>query len=363
MSTTPHLSSATNENEVSPFLRGLAPFPLPYKRTTRYMGDDLCAGFNEFQPTDQDTILRLYKFLILFLDRLAPYPVDEEKWVAIDEIAATTQVDDLLGSVQQLGVAASEAGSLHGPAARAIHDLRGGALTSILSRLQVIAYTQSQHAQNPHPPGELNQLFILARDHLKITRNAIVGLDDEKRDRDRASKLHHIHMLADKWQNVIPGSATRGKKVEVDTRYHGNMSECCLESAAIDRIFYNLMNNACRHCVGPGVKVDIFLVPGEPHGHIRFVVSNEINEEQAVRLRKMGREELNGIFDAGVSTTGSGLGLAIVAEFVAHAFGLAGKREALEGGYLGTVIEDQRFYAWFHWPAAREGQPSSENAL
>ena len=33
----------------------------------------------------------------------------------------------------------------------------------------------------------------------------------------------------------------------VDCRYEGALTECCLESAAIDRIFYNLVNNACRH--------------------------------------------------------------------------------------------------------------------
>ncbi len=353
----------TPTQEMEAFLQALAPFPLANQRAARYMGDDVCAAFGEFALEDQQVLRRLYAFLVMFLDRLAPYPVAEEKWPQVEEIAASPETDGLLEAMQGLGDAARRGTGMRGSLAKAIHDLRGGGLASILGRLQLIAYLHDRPDKRDRPTGELNQLFILARDHLKITRNAITGLDDTMRDRDRASKFHHIDMVANKWQNALPGAATRNLPVRVNSRYHGNMSESCLESAAVDRIFYNLINNACRHCAGDGVHVDILLMPGEPHGHIRFIISNEVSAEHAIHLREMGGGGLEKLFHQGVSSTGSGLGLSIVAEFVGRAFGLAGKEEAVSGRYVGAVLRENRFSAWFHWPAAREAPPDSENNL
>ncbi len=66
--------------------------------------------------------------------------------------------------------------------------------------------------------------------------------------------------------------------MNVDCRYEGTMSECCLESAAIDRIFYNLATNACRHAAGDHIDMAIFPIPEPPGDCLRFVLSNEVDE-------------------------------------------------------------------------------------
>ena len=133
----------------------------------------------------------------------------------------------LVSAMQRLGEATHRAFPEHTGALKTIHDLRGGGLTAILGRLQVLSMEFERRGASTRRPGELNSFFILARDHLKITRNAITGLDDERRDADRASKFHHIDTVVDKWQNAIPGVATRGLPVQVNSRFSGNMSECC----------------------------------------------------------------------------------------------------------------------------------------
>lgn len=348
---------------VSDFLLALAPPDLPYKRTSRYLGDSLCANLSEFAFEDQAITLHVYAFLQHFLDLLAPYPVDEGKWLTIENIARHTDLNELVGAMQRLGDATRGSSPLHSSAARAIHDLRGGGLTAVLGRLQIIALGLERPGSSSRRPGELNTFFILARDHLKITRNAITGLDDEKRDADRASKFHNVATLVEKWQNAIPGLATRDLPVRVVSRFHGNMSECCLESAAVDRICYNLVNNACRHCAAGPVQIDIFRVPGEPHGHLRFVVSNHLGPRDNAELSALSDEAMARLFQAGVSSTGSGLGLGIVAEFVAQAFGLRNKDEAVTRRYVGARVHDGWFYAWFHWPVARDAPSTPEGLL
>lgn len=348
---------------VNDFLFHLAPPNLPYKRKDRYAGDTICAELAEFAPEDQGITRRAYDFLQRFLALVAPYPVDETKWVAIETLAHQPEVDELVDAMQRLGDATRRDLPTHTAAIKAIHDLRGGGLTGILGRLQMIALGLERSGSSSRRPGELNTFFILARDHLKITRNAITGLDDELRDADRVSKFHHIDTVVDKWQNAIPGLATRGLPVRVDSRFSGNMSECCLESAAIDRIFYNLVNNASRHCaVGP-IQIDILLLPGEPHGQLRFVFSNPISPEATAQLMELGGDDMGRLFQPGVSTTGSGLGLGIVAEFVTQAFGLANSDDALHGQYVGARVHDGWFYVWFHWPAARNAASTPENNL
>ncbi len=75
--------------------------------------------------------------------------------------------------------------------------------------------------------------------------------------------------------------------MNVDCRYEGTLTECCLESAAIDRIFYNLATNACRHAAGDHIDMAIFPIPEPPGECLRFVLSNEVSEADAVYLNAL----------------------------------------------------------------------------
>ena len=63
------------------------------------------------------------------------------------------------------------------------------------------------------------------------------------------------------------------------------------------------------------------------------------------------------LFEPGASSKGSGFGLTVVADFVADAFGLRDRQEALRERYVGAVVDGRTFRVWFHWPMANSDLP------
>jgi hypothetical protein len=120
---------------------------------------------------------------------------------------------------------------------------------------------------------------------------------------------------------------------------------------ALDRILYNLINNACRHSARESIQLVLFPVPDPQGENLRFVRLNALSSGDRSRLRGA---DWHALFRAGVSTTGSGLGLNVAAEFVANAFGLATPDEAVAAGYLGAQLLHDQFAIWFHWPIVAE---------
>ena len=348
---------------VSDVLLGLAPLHLPNRRHTRYLGDDLCISMAELAKLDQALVERLYQTLNELLFAIADKSLDDAgKWQAVARWTALHNLDTLIDEVHVLG-AASHAERPSENLSKAMHDLRGGALAALLGRLQLIG-------RLPTTTGELNTLFILARDHLKIMRNTLVGLDDVRRDADRKPKSHDVHLILDKWHESIIGPQWQQRPIQmfIDCRHEGALTECCLESAAIDRIFYNLANNACRHALGGRLDMVIFPLAEGPGGCLRFVLSNEVSEKDAAYLQGLmpagadsvdrgSGQSLFTLFEPQVSSTGSGFGMTVVADFVASAFGLRDRKEALRERYAGAVLEGRTFRTWFHWPTANDTLP------
>lgn len=314
-------------------------------------------------PRDQEGLRRTYAELgDLLLILIAKDTDDNGKRLRVLAWVQWGHADFLVRCMREMGGATQAGGGMTEAIMRTVHDLRGGALSSLVGRLEMFERWPGALDE------KLNMLFILTRDHLKIMRNAVVGLDDAQRDRDRTPKGHAALLLTEKWHEAVIGpSATRpAARMRMDCRYEGPVTECCLESAAIDRIFYNLANNACRHTADGDVEAVIFEVPSPPGECLRFVLSNAIAADQTQALLRLTAPaggstasladmvRLDALFAPSVSTTGSGFGLAVVAEFTAHAFGLRSADEAVQGGYVGAVIEHGRiFRAWFHWPIAR----------
>ena len=180
-----------------------------------------------------------------------------------------------------------------------------------------------------------------------------------------------MQLMLDKWQNAVVGPKWQDRPVQmhIDCRYEGALTECCLESAAIDRIFYNLAANAARHCTGEQLEMSIFPVPDSLGNCLRFVLSNEVSEKQAGYLHSLidhgGADSIDrgseasmfALFNPTVSSTGSGFGLTVVAEFVASAFGLRDPGVALRERYVGAILDGQIFRVWFHWPVAHDDLP------
>ena len=362
---TAELSLANRRPALSESLLSLAPLHLPNYRTMRYAGDDLCVALESLAEPDQRLLRHLYQgltdLLYLFINEATG---DDEKWRDVTLWTQRNNLDTVIDEVRALGLASYEQ-SPSELLAKSMHDVRGGALSPLLGRLQILDRLPKNEAQ-------LQTLFVLVRDHLKIMRNAIVGLDEERRNADRKPKVHAMKLMLEKWHQSVVGPMWRERSIqmEIDSRYDGPLTECCLESAAIDRIFYNLSVNACRYALGERLEMVVFPLDGEADdgGCLRFVLSNEVSEEEAANLRRLAAagadsvdkgagQSLLPLFEPTVSSTGSGFGLTVVADFVGSAFGLQSRTEALRERYVGAVLDGNVFRAWFHWPKAHEGLP------
>jgi signal transduction histidine kinase len=196
------------------------------------------------------------------------------------------------------------------------------------------------------------QMFFLTRDHLKIMRNAVRDVDLPGYEHDRAQKLHSIQLLIEKWQNAVYQLPDFTARVVLDCGFDGNVSERCLEFAALDRVLYNLINNAVRHSSDGNVYLSIHpCEQGHPR-NLRFVVANRLDDTHRQTLHERFAERLTDLFRGGYTTGGAGIGMRICADFVCNAYGLATFDQGVEGGYFGARLMQAAFVNWFHWPAA-----------
>lgn len=321
----------------------LAPTELANHRVRRYQGDDLCLPITAFTAGDAQRLRQIYGFLEELLAVLTPagdQPATPAPFLAL---LKRQPPEDVVALAIQLG-RESYAADPSPRMAKTIHDLRGGGLTPLLGQLQLAHAFGLEGAP-------LTTLYFLTRDHLKIMRNALLGLDDEQRERDLLPKLHGTDLIVEKWQGSTVQSQGRAVRLEVDCRQQTAISECCVEFGALDRILYNLLNNAARHAAGDAVRLVVLPVPEAAGDNLRFILLNDVSAKDRQYL---GSIDISTLFDERTSTTGSGYGLAIVKEFVSHAFGLQSDSDAVRGGYLGARLLPASFAVWFHWPRVLE---------
>jgi signal transduction histidine kinase len=363
--TTIDLPRAPAAGGVPAELLALAPLDLPNLRAERYYGERAGVPLGTFAAPDEAIILRVYAQINALLTILEAHAPAEAISGTLRQLLQTADFDRLRADLRALGKATFAGDPPDDLTAKAIHDIRGGALAVILLRLDFAA-------GQAFARDGLRTLFMLARDHGKIMRSAVSDLDPVRRQKDLKPQSHHLRLLIEKWHDaaIRRDSDQREIRLFVDTQFDGAVTECCLESAAIDRVIYNLMANARRHHAGDRLDLLIFEVPSAPGENLRFVLRNAVHEADEIRLRALAAQDgaagdLGALFEAGVSTTGSGLGLAIVADLVSEAFGIASTREALRLGYFGARLLEGQFTVWFHWPAARDGlgtAPASDAA-
>lgn len=317
-------------------------------RRNRYQGDNLCLPMDAFAEIDQRLIKSAYHFLEGIFVPLKCYHAsgDQTALSQIQSMVDGLEMNKVLDTARHLGIASlqSNPSELLG---KTMHDIRGGAMSSLIGLLQLAQMT-------PLNRLKAHQIFFLTRDHLKIMRNALLGLDDAKRQADLLPTMHGVDLIIEKWQHAVIGNSERQTHLQVESDYLGNIAECCVEFGALDRVLYNLINNACRHTASGEVKLSIH---GQPAGdaqpdNLCFCVSNPVGVEEAHRLSERG--DLRTLFEAGVSSTGSGLGLTVAADFVTNAYGLRSHGAALDGSYLGARYDHGAFHAWFHWPIAAD---------
>lgn len=347
----------------------LAPERLSNLRQARYGGDDMGVHMRDLPTGDVAGIRELYSVLSRLLGKLRValrIPVGDGAAPSgfssgaldlgdssVDDISPARDVlmrtaadpawRTAMKAVRALRYpTAEDGGSAEAITLRrqALHDVRGGALAALALTLDLIAITDTSTA-------DVVRAFYLTRDHLKIMRNALEDVDTVARERDRTARDHGTRLLFEKWSSAVhrlPGD--RSARVEVDSTYEGPVSRRCLEFSALDRVLYNLMNNAVRFTAN-GV-VTLYL--RESGGNLRFVVVNEIASTQVATLREGQGDDLGGLFLGGFTTGGDGIGLSICGEFVANAYGLPDVSTAVRERHVGAKIVGEAFVAWFHWP-------------
>ncbi len=329
---------------IRPLFLELAPADLAYRLSRRYQGDDMAAVLSELEPLALGRVSRIYELLSdahTELKRIAENPTDG---VALAVFVNDSRWDDILDLAQQIAFHPERQSPLLGSA---LHDIRGGSLNALLGMVQMMRLDAAQADYGL-------RCFGYVRDHLKIMRNCLPALDPVAVARDREARVHSVDLLAQKWGTGKFNYDRRERDVAFVCTYRGNVSDRCMEFAALDRVIYNLMNNAARHTSDGRIGLAIF-TPSATAASVRFVVSNPIEPAHVAALTKLTGGDVGVLLQGGRSTTGSGLGLRICADFVAHAFGIRSAPEAIEAGYLGARIENGEFLVWFHWPRGSEG--------
>lgn len=221
--------------------------------------------------------------------------------------------------------------------ARAVHDIRGGALSALLLELQsCISEIQ------PEPSGALK---ILVHDHMKIMRNLIEGIDENARQSDLARRPHSLAALAKGLQSFLVASEGDSAAAQFEVEDQALVADSCVEFTALERAAYNVLNNAVTHAGKSQIEMSVAVI----EGHLRFAVGNDLRPEMLPLLSAKLAEDAAGLFGT-FSTTGSGHGLRIVADLVGNAYGVTSLDELVAEGYIGTAVVNERFVAWMHWP-------------
>jgi signal transduction histidine kinase len=234
---------------------------------------------------------------------------------------------------------------------RAIHDIRGGALAAMTL---VFAHARS----TGFGADVRRELHFLARDHLKIMRSAVRGLDGHADAHDLELRPHRLDDILAGVRDLRSPKEGAPRCVELHLGYGGVVTSSCMEAAALKRVLYNLVNNAVVHAAALPIQVWTLGVPPHAPRSARVVVSNTVDAASAAALeRNLAPASAGDVLPSfwnGYTTTGSGLGLGSVAETVADAHGLNRVEDAVLRGYVGaTIVDGSQFVAWFHWPLAR----------
>jgi len=325
-------------------LYAIAPLDIHSYRTLRYDGEGMGVALADFSATDQQTLTELYSALLVLFAILREKRHDNALVLQLlSDFTHDYHWPDLIIRVRSLGSANDDENTRM---RQIVHDLKGGSFFALSAYLQFLELTTlSQH--------DVERMFYLARDQVKLMRGAIFGIDDEGYARDRQQNLHGTELLVAKWSNSMHYTQRGAAQIRFDASYSGNISERCLEFAALDRVVYNLINNAIAHSADSNVYVVILPLGDHPH-HLRFVIYNRVDEEQRIALNTRFPDGPSQLFYGGFTTGGNGLGMRICADFVCNAYGLATVEQGLQQRYFGVVLGDAYFITWFHWPTVAD---------
>lgn len=331
-------------------LRSLAPAVSLGKRQADPIAATSSASLAALPPEDRPLIVELYRALTELYATLREDLAQGEAAPRTDALLGA-RGEALLPDLARLGRTLRAAPSPE--VVRALHNVRSGSLAALSMLLEL-------RREGLGDRGDVDRMFVLARDHLKILRSCLPDLDPEGTAADFVENQHDVALLREKWSGVeYAVDGTEPVRVRFRCDFEGSVSECCMEFAALDRVLYNLVNNAGRFASDGTVGIDVLPLEEAGTTVLRFAVSNPISPEHARRLQERFACaepcDLRALFLGGFTTGGHGHGLRICTDLVTHGFSLPSAEAAVDGGYVGAKLLQDTFVAWFHWPGERAG--------
>lgn len=308
-------------------------------------GEVVAVRMSDLRPDDAETVRTLYELIGAIFEVVAPRL--EEGTAAVPAVQACLQARGFAGLLPRVFALGTtlDANTTSPTVRKALHDIRGGGLPALVMHLEALLADEVEL-------DDIARVFVLCRDQRKIVRNAITDLDPVGHARDLEPRAHTAELLG-KWSTMTYRVGDHTAELHLRCEFEGSVSECCMEFAALDRVVYNLVNNAARFATDGRVGLTVFAIRPDVETDLRFVVTNRVDPNQHGRILEDLGGELSRVFQGGYTTGGTGLGLRICADLVCHGYGLSSLRTALKGGYLGATILHDQFVAWFHWPARR----------
>ena len=159
---------------------GIAPTTLRAPEGERYRGDTVTCSLDLLPLADRATVTRLYEFLLDVYKQTRNHADDDDGGVAtLASLAGSAVFDDLVERVARIG-ASLHADDVSMEVKQSLHDIRGGSLMALIMHLDMAL-------EGDALPEDTQRVFLLARDHLKMMRNAIHDLDVDRYNADLAS--------------------------------------------------------------------------------------------------------------------------------------------------------------------------------
>ncbi|MCB9753137.1 MAG: HAMP domain-containing histidine kinase [Myxococcales bacterium] len=331
----------------------LAPTDLEARREpTRYDGGGFGVRLNRFVDSDVELFQRVYEGVkrahALWLD-IRDHVLDVPFAELLRRYAlGPFREPRFLLNVRAMGAATFELGVPPRDVRGALHDIRSGAL------LALIGYAVSESKGVHVSDDETRTMVLRARDHARIMRNAIIDLDPVRREVDEHIKSSSMQDFVAKWDGSVFRLGERLVSITFDCQFDGNVTHHDSETAALDRVLYNHVNNAARFAGDDRVRITALRVNDRL---VRWVVENTLLPDHNFQLIKAFGGDLSKLYQGGFTRGGHGIGLSLCAEIVGAAVGVREQDELLTRGYIGAEVHDHRYLAWFHWPVYSPGQP------
>ena len=323
-----------------PSLHELAPTDLPNYRSSRFDGGGFGLELDAFGLPDRARLARVYAAA----HEVGRTPLDSPP-AALAAPLLALDADALIRDASALGSDTDPAVTGERRVKQLLHDVRGGGLQVLVGAAQLLRLDPAA--------GFARNAVSAARDHAKIMRAGFPALDPEVYAHDESVRVHAVDKLVTTWDGLSTRLGDRTIRVTVECEYHGAITGRCLETAAIDRVMCNYVNNAMRFAADGRVSVWVFRVGPSL---VRWAVRNAVTADDRAWLMRQNGGDLRVLFRGGTTHGGNGIGLSGCAEIVGECFGVDADA-AVRGGYLGARADADGYTAWFHWPAHEPGKP------